>query len=136
MELNAANTNAPADKPVHVLLAEDNPVNARLAVALLTAHQCTYDVVENGIEALTHLGQFEYDLVLMDMRMPEMDGLEATRTYRARGGQTPIVALTANAFEHDRQACFDAGMNDFLAKPITLADFRDALERHTQGKAA
>ncbi len=132
MELHAANTNTPKSrKAVHVLLAEDNPVNARLAAALLAAHTCTFDLAENGREALRLLETGTYDLVLMDMRMPEMDGLEATRQYRAQGGTTPIVALTANAFDRDRLACMEAGMNDFLAKPITLEDFRGVLARFT-----
>jgi CheY-like chemotaxis protein len=101
-----------------VLLAEDNPVNALLARALLGREGCTVDRVANGAEALAALSAAPYDLVLMDMRMPGMDGLTATRELRARGIRTPVVALTANAFEEDRRACLEAGMDDFLAKPL------------------
>lgn len=101
-----------------VLLAEDNPVNAMLARALLAREGCVVDSVANGVEALAALAAGRYDLVLMDMRMPEMDGPTAARALRARGDATPIIALTANTFDDDRRACLDAGMNDFLSKPL------------------
>lgn len=114
-----------------VLLAEDNPVNALLARALLSREGCTIEWVANGEEALAALAAAPYDLILMDMRMPVMDGLDAARVARARGVATPMVALTANAFEDDRRACIDAGMNDFLTKPIEPAALRAALARWT-----
>ena len=114
-----------------VLLAEDNPVNALLARALLTREGCTIERVANGQEALAALAAAPYDIILMDMRMPVMDGLDATRVLRARGIRTPVVALTANAFEDDRRACLDAGMDDFLTKPIEVAALRAALARWT-----
>ncbi len=117
-----------------VLLAEDNPVNALLARALLGREGCIVDRVANGAEALAALGAAPYDLVLMDMRMPGMDGLTATRELRARGIRTPVVALTANAFEEDRRACLEAGMDDFLTKPIEPAALRSALARWTSTK--
>jgi len=114
-----------------VLLAEDNPVNALLARALLAREGCSVDRAVNGEEALAALAAAPYDLVLMDMRMPGMDGLAATRRLRAMGLSTPVVALTANAFEDDRRACLEAGMDDFLTKPIEPAALRAVLVRWT-----
>jgi signal transduction histidine kinase/CheY-like chemotaxis protein len=123
---------APANASgVRVLLAEDNPVNALLAVALLKREGCVVDKVADGREALAALAAAPYDLVLMDVRMPVLDGLEAARLHRASGGRTPIVALTANAFEEDRRACLDAGMDDFLTKPLDAAALRAAVARWT-----
>jgi signal transduction histidine kinase/CheY-like chemotaxis protein len=116
-----------------VLLAEDNAVNAMLARALLTREGCTVERVSNGEEALAALAAGPFDVVLMDMRMPVMDGLAATRALRERGVKTPVVALTANAFEDDRRTCLDAGMDDFLSKPIEPAALRAALARWTSG---
>jgi CheY-like chemotaxis protein len=112
---------------LRVLLAEDNPVNALLARALLTRAGCSVDRVANGQEVLEALDAAPYDLVLMDMRMPVMDGLAAARALRRRGDATPIIALTANAFDDDRRACIDAGMNAFLTKPIDAEALRHAL---------
>jgi CheY-like chemotaxis protein len=114
---------------LRVLLAEDNPVNALLAKALLTRAGCSVDRVANGQEALEALVAAPYDVVLMDMRMPVMDGLTATKALRARGDGTPVIALTANAFEDDRRACLDAGMNDFLTKPMDDKALRHALAK-------
>ena len=114
-------------KPLQILLAEDNDVNALLACALL--ERAGHDVchVANGRQAVEALAgaadEQSFDVVLMDMHMPEMDGLEATRLIRASeknagGRRVPIVALTANAFEEDREACIAAGMDDYLSKPV------------------
>jgi CheY-like chemotaxis protein len=116
---------------VRVLLAEDNPVNAMLATALLKREGCVVDRVSTGEEALAALARAPYDLVLMDIRMPVLDGLEATRIYRARGGVIPIIALTANAFEEDRRRCLEVGMDDFLSKPLDAAGLRAAVARWT-----
>lgn len=104
-----------------VLLAEDNWVNREVVVELLEDQALTVDVVEDGLAAVELLSTRDYDLVLMDVQMPGMDGLEATRRIRALPERTtlPIIALTANAFAEDRQACFDAGMSDYLAKPVS-----------------
>ena len=106
-----------------VLLAEDNPINREVARELLIAVDLVVDVASNGEEAVRLAEQHDYDLVLMDMQMPVMDGLEAARRLRAtdRHARTPILAMTANAFGDDRQACLDAGMDDHLAKPVDPA---------------
>ncbi len=117
---------------VRVLLAEDNPINAMLARTLLKREGAVVDHVESGEQALEALASGDYDIVLMDVRMPGLGGLEASRTLRARGVKTPVVALTANAFEDDRRACIDAGMDDFLVKPLSLEALRGALTRWTE----
>jgi CheY-like chemotaxis protein len=116
---------------LRVLLAEDNPVNALLAKTLLRREGCSVETAASGEEAIASMARARYDLVLMDMRMPGMDGLAATRAVRAKGDQTPIVALTANAFAEDRRACLEAGMNDHLAKPIDIDLLRASLARWT-----
>ena len=103
---------------LRVLLAEDNAVNALLARALLTRAGCTVDRASTGEEAVAAARAHGYDLILMDMRMPGMSGLDATRALRAAGCVTPVVALTANAFDDDRRACREVGMDDFLSKPL------------------
>ena len=114
-----------------VLLAEDNHINQEVAIDLLQAAGLTVDVAENGRQALEKARRSTYDLVLMDMQMPEMDGLEAARAIRAlpAWGRTPIVAMTANAFEEHRQACREAGMVDFLVKPVDPPTLYAALLR-------
>jgi CheY-like chemotaxis protein len=116
-----------------VLLAEDNPVGALLARTLLRREGCIVDTAGTGEEAVQALKRARYDLVFMDMRMPGMDGPSATRAIRAAGDRTPIVALTANAFEEDHRACLEAGMNDHLVKPLELEALRAALSRWTTG---
>jgi CheY-like chemotaxis protein/anti-sigma regulatory factor (Ser/Thr protein kinase) len=114
-----------------VLLVEDNPVNALLAKALLTREGCLVDRAATGEEALQAAAQVPYDLILMDLRMPDMDGLAAARALRARGVRVPIVALTANGFQEDRRACLAAGMDDFLTKPLSPHALVTALQRWT-----
>jgi CheY-like chemotaxis protein len=121
---------------VRVLLAEDNPINALLARALLEREGCHVERVASGLECLAALSAASYDLVLMDLRMPGLGGMEATRELRGRGVSAPIVALTADAFEDDRRACLAAGMDDFLVKPLTHAALRAALARWTGAGAA
>ena len=123
---------APARHPgLRVLLAEDNPVGALLARTLLRREGCIVETAATGQEAVDALGRARYDLVLMDMRMPGMDGPAAARAIRARGDDTPIVALTANAFAEDRRACLEAGMDDHLVKPLEPDMLRQALSRWT-----
>ena len=114
---------------LRVLLAEDNAVNAMLARALLTRAGCTVDRAGGGGEAVAMALAIPYDLILMDMRMPGVSGLDAARSIRAAGRSTPIVALTANAFDDDRRACLHAGMDGFLSKPLDPAALDATLAR-------
>lgn len=114
-----------------VLLVEDNPINALLARALLTREGCEVDHASGGEEAVAAVKVGAYDLILMDMRMPGLTGEQTARALRSLGVATPIVALTANAFEDDRHACLAAGMNDFMVKPMSPDALRAALTRWT-----
>ncbi|MEA2785013.1 MAG: two-component system, sensor histidine kinase and response regulator [Candidatus Eremiobacteraeota bacterium] len=122
---------------VLVLVAEDNPVNRRLALQQLKKLGFRADAVTDGREAIDAVAHGHYDLVLMDCQMPEVDGFEATREIRrdesTRGGHVPIIAMTANTLEGDRQACLAAGMDDYLAKPVQLAALRAVVERFANG---
>ncbi|MDD1761079.1 MAG: PAS domain S-box protein [Methanothrix sp.] len=114
-----------------ILLAEDNMVNQRMAILMLKKLGYNADTVTNGQEVLYALERKTYDLILMDVQMPEMDGLEATREIRRRwpSNGLKIVALTAHAIAGDRERCLDAGMDDYLCKPINIEDLKAALER-------
>ncbi len=105
---------------LRVLLAEDNPINQEVSLSLLKNVGITADLARNGVEAVNAARSRSYDLILMDMQMPELDGLAATRAIRQITGytSTPIVAMTANAFAEDRQSCMKAGMNDHVSKPV------------------
>ncbi len=114
-----------------VLLAEDNPINAILARSLLEREGCSVDRVASGEEAVATALSGAYDLIFMDQRMPCLSGREAARILRERGCRTPIIALTADAFEEDRQACLAAGMDDFLTKPLEQPVLHALLRRWT-----
>jgi GAF domain-containing protein/CheY-like chemotaxis protein len=117
--------------PLRILLAEDNAVNQKLALRLLSNMGYAADVAPDGARAVAAVEAGEYDVVLMDVQMPELDGLEATRRIRARWPDRPlhIIAMTANAMAGDRDACLNAGMNDYISKPINPAILAEALAR-------
>jgi CheY-like chemotaxis protein len=118
--------------PLRILLAEDNAVNQKLALRLLSQMGYRADVAANGLEAIQAVERQPYQVILMDVQMPEMDGLEATRRIRASGEsitQPAIIAMTANAMQGDREACLAAGMDDYIAKPIRVEELVSALER-------
>jgi CheY-like chemotaxis protein/HPt (histidine-containing phosphotransfer) domain-containing protein len=128
----AADTAKPASSTLRVLLAEDNVVNQQVALHLLERLGHRADVAGNGLEAIAALEQRPYDVVLMDVQMPELDGLDATRQICARwppDARPRIIAMTANAMPEDREACFAAGMDDYVAKPIRLDELAQALNR-------
>jgi CheY-like chemotaxis protein len=115
---------------LRILLAEDNVVNQKLALRLLQQMGYRADVASNGIEAIESIERQTYDVVLMDVQMPEMDGLEAARRICARyppGARPRIVAMTANAMQGDREMCLAAGMDDYLTKPIRVERLVEAL---------
>jgi CheY-like chemotaxis protein len=126
-------TGLAARLPLRLLLAEDNAMNQRVAQLMLARMGYRADVAANGLEVLQALERQPYDVILMDVQMPELDGLEATRRIRRleRVGfaQPWIIAMTANAMQGDREACLAAGMNDYVSKPIQGAGLQAALER-------
>lgn len=120
--------------PLRVLVAEDNPDSQKLAKRLLEKNGMRVDVAANGVEALEAFQRTNYDLILMDVQMPELDGLEAATIIRERekatgGGHIPIIALTANAMEGDRELCIAAGMDDYVSKPIRKDALLETVER-------
>lgn len=122
---------APPAVGLRVLLAEDNTVNQRVACRMLEKLGCRVDVAANGLEAVEMHLRFGYDLIFMDWMMPEMDGVEATRRIRTAPSarRVPIIAMTANAMQGDRETCLAAGMDDYISKPIRPDRVKEALER-------
>jgi CheY-like chemotaxis protein len=103
-----------------ILLAEDEPINQEVSRELLESAGLIVDLADDGVEAVEQATRKDYDLILLDLQMPRMNGIEASRIIRALPGReaVPILALTANAFTGDRQKCIDAGMNDHIGKPV------------------
>jgi len=122
-----------SNSAMHILLAEDNVVNQRLAVRILEKEGHAVVVATSGVEALKALEQHDFDVVLMDVQMPEMGGFEATAKIRERersGTHTPIIAMTAHAMTGDRERCLEAGMDEYISKPIRAADLIGLLEKY------
>jgi CheY-like chemotaxis protein len=116
-----------------VLVVEDNPVNQKVAQLHLKKLGYSSDLAANGAEAVAALCHTRYDLVFMDQQMPQMDGLEATRTIRSSdkilNPEVPIIAMTANALKGDKEKCIEAGMNDYLSKPINAEKLKQKIEK-------
>jgi CheY-like chemotaxis protein len=122
----------PPTAGMRVLLVEDNPANQKVALLILGRFGCHTDLAENGLQALAAFTRNRYDLILMDCQMPEMDGFTATaeiRRQEAGSHHTPIVALTANALDEEKQKCLEAGMDDHLPKPFRKSDLQTMLEK-------
>lgn len=114
----------------HVLVAEDNPVNQLVLEQILYKFELNVTKAANGKEAFDLAIRNKFDLILMDMQMPEMDGMQATRILRAHGVLVPIIAVTANAYQDDRNACLESGMNDFITKPVDLGALNTILMKY------
>ena len=124
--------------PLRILLAEDNAVNQKLMLTLLSRQGHTVALASNGEEALEVLERTAVDLILMDIQMPKMDGLETTAKIRQRervvGGHTPIVALTAHALDGDSQRCIDAGMDGYVSKPVHIEQLKRVIRCIVNGE--
>ena len=113
-----------------ILIVEDNLVNIKVFTSILKKININYKVANNGEEAIEQVSKDKFDIIFMDMQMPIMDGVTATKKIRDLKHDTPIIALTANAFEEDKQKCFDAGMNDFLSKPVKISSIRNMILKY------
>ncbi len=132
MSTTEVNTGQSDQRSFRILVAEDNLVNQKVIRSLLVCAGHTVDIVVDGQEAVDAVNSHSYDLVLMDIHMPKMDGITATKLIRERGGNgatVPIIAVTAKAMEGDREIYLAAGMNDFVSKPINTAELHEAIAR-------
>jgi CheY-like chemotaxis protein len=118
-----------------ILLAEDNLVNQKVAAMMLKKLGYIADIANNGLEVLQMVEKRAYDLIFMDIQMPKMDGVTATKIIRQSNQPQPrIIAVTANTLESDRRKCFDAGMNDFVAKPLLIQELNRIISEYSQIK--
>jgi two-component system sensor histidine kinase/response regulator len=125
----------PGGRPWLALLADDNAINREVGAAMLQGLGLQVHTARDGQEALGKVAALAYDVVLMDMQMPHLDGLAATRAIRqlAHGGSLPVIAMTANAFEQNRADCLAAGMNAFVTKPVDIRQLAQALQHCLPG---
>ena len=134
--LEPAVEDQPGGSRIKVLVAEDNDINFKVANLILSQLGCKVDWAKNGLEAVRMCSKKAYDLVLMDIQMPVMNGIKATREIRKRenlfGRHTPIVALTAHAMKGDRDRCLEAGLDAYITKPVVFDDIRDAVEGYAK----
>lgn len=126
---------------INILVAEDNEVNQKLIKTILTKSGYSFKMVGNGVEAVQMYQNENFNLVLMDCQMPEMDGLVATKMIRefetsSDRGRTPIIALTANAMKGDREICIEKGMDDFLSKPFRMHELLGVIQNWTSAGAS
>jgi CheY-like chemotaxis protein len=119
----------PWSSKTKILLAEDNLINQKVAKMVFERMGLSIEVVENGKEAVRRVGEVDFDLIFMDYMMPEVDGLQATAILRENGNSTPIIAVTANAREQDRIKCMEAGMNDYISKPVSIEKLQLILKK-------
>ena len=125
-------------RAARVLIAEDSKINQKVLAAMLVRRGFTVDIAENGKRAVEMAQAANYDAILMDCQMPEMDGLQATASIRRLSeacSRIPIIAVTANAFPEERERCLQAGMSDYLSKPVAINDLDRVLKRWLVGEA-
>ena len=136
----APSESAKKSEGARILLAEDNLINQRVATRILEKHGHAVTVAENGLEALRAFGKTAFDVVLIDVQMPEMDGFEATAAIReiekSSGGHIPIIAMTAHAMTGDRERCLASGMDDYIPKPIRAQALLNLIEVHSAHRPA
>jgi len=136
----AAQITKKSTRPLRVLLAEDNDINQQVAVEFLQLHGHDVHIAQNGIEVLDAIARRRFDIILMDVQMPKMDGFQATASIREKeknsGGHIPIVAMTGYAMKGDRQRCLDAGMDAYICKPIRSQELYEVIEAVSIAHAA
>jgi CheY-like chemotaxis protein len=136
--INSVNNESSMSTPAHILLVEDIRPNQMIAMSLLKRRGYSCDLAQNGQEAVQMVTDNDYDLILMDLSMPVLNGFEATKQIRAMAGEkgrVPIIALSANDVPNDRDYCFEIGMQDFVGKPINVNLFYSTIEKYLAVKA-